>query len=228
MGNRFTVSVLEFEELREIPGVRTPENLGSLLDAMEFGERSGLGAGDLREMCLMSLQDRGARDAAATVLTHDLSDRLTTGQISNMAGDMLDEKLWEHYADMSLHERLFHVGSLLWSALPDSFPEPDAVRVRLEIRAGNDAAAEVLEQPLHESLLVRLLADGMSDRSVLHRLFDAQLAGRSFPEADSVVWIVDAAIVDARTQVVSVTSSGQWLDALRDARTYGSAAYADA
>ncbi len=80
---------------------------------------------------------------------------------------------------------------------------------------------------LHESFLVRLLADGMHDDSILHRLFDEQLDGKSFPEADAIVWIVQSETSAADTVQVDLISSGYWLDSLRDSKTYESTAYAD-
>jgi hypothetical protein len=135
--------------------------------------------------------------------------------------------LWEEDSDMTLHEQLFNVGSLLFAAFPTRFPESDAVRVTLQITAGNELAQEVLSQPLSESFLVRLLADGMDQGAVLHRLFDEQLAGRSFPEADSIVWVVRTEAIDANAVKADIISSGYWLDSLRNTRSYQSSAYGD-
>ncbi len=225
--NEFQVRVLRFQLLREIPGARSDSGFAALLEAMEFGDTAGLSGSDLRDMCIMSLQDLKPEEASALVLRCELSDRLKPGQIQNMANEMADEKLWEHYADMSLHERLFSVGSLLFAAFPQVFPEPDAVRLTLEVTAANDSARAALAKPLHESLLVRLLADGMDDRGALHRLFDKQLAGKSFPEADTIVWTVNTEATGKHALNVDVISSGYWLDALRNTKSYDSSAYAD-
>lgn len=227
MNNQFHVRVLGFSILQEIEGARTADDYATLLHAMEFDSTAGMNEDELREMCLMSLQDLKPVAAAAIVLKHDLGDQLNDGQIRNIAGEMLDEKFWEHYADMSFHERMFHVGALLYAAFPQSFPEPDAVQVALEVTAANDAANETLNQALSESLLVRLLADGMSDGSVLHRLFDQQLQGKSFPEAEAIVWIVQTERVSPRALKINVISSGYWLDSLRETQSYDSTAYAD-
>ncbi len=223
----FTVRVLNFEVLREIEGFRTPQHHAALLDAMDFGDRSGLTDSELAEMCIMSMQDLGAVEAAKLVLKHDFSDRFKAGQITNLAHDMQDEKLWEHYADMSLHERLFNVGSLLHLAFPRTFPEPDAVRVRLEVVATNPDARTILASPLHESFVVRLLAHGMDGRAMLNRLFDESIEGTSFPEADNIVWTIATQAQNADTTAIQVISSGLWLDPLRDADTYSSGAYPD-
>jgi hypothetical protein len=175
----------------------------------------------------MSLQDLQPRDAAALLLQYKLGEVLSKGEINNMSGEMLDEKLWEDDSDMTLHEQLFNVGSLLSATFSTTFPEPDAVRVTLQVTACNEAAEGVLSQPLSESFLVRLLADGMDDSAVLHRLFEEQLAGRSFPEAESIVWTVHTEAIGDNAVEVDVISSGYWMDSLRNTRSYESSAYGD-
>lgn len=227
MKNRFHVRVLSWSMLREIEGAWGGDDFIALLDAMEYGETSGMSPDELREMCILSLQDQGMEKAAVLVLTHCLRDRLKAGQIENLAREMAEDKLWEEYSDMGAHERLFNVGSLLSQAFPGSFPEPDAVRVVLEVVAANEPGREALADGLHESLVVRLLAGGMDETAVLHRLFDEQIDGPRFPEADSIVWIVQTDVVSADTVKLDVVSSGYWLDPLREAEAYDSTAYAD-
>jgi hypothetical protein len=227
MNNHFRVRVLSVSTLQEIEGVWRGDDFAALLDAMDYGDTSGMGEGELREMCILSLQDLDPEEAAALVIKHILGDRLKDGQVRTIANEMPDDKLWEQYADMSLHEPIFNIGSLLFAAFPRVFPEPDAVRVRLEIVATNEDGKEALGQPLHESFLVRLLADGMNDDAILHRLFQDQLDGKSFPDAAAIVWIVRAETSAADTVQVDLISSGYWLDSLRDTETYDSTAYAD-
>jgi len=223
----FKVEVLRFSLLNELEGVWLPGDFTALLELMEFDDIGGIDVDEMRDICLMSLQDLGPRDAAALLLQYKLGDKLSKGQISEMSNDMLDEKLWEEDPDMALHEQLFNVGSLLFAAFPTTFPESDAVRVTLQITAANELAQEVLSRPLSESFLVRLVADGMDHGAVLHRLFDEQLAGPSFPEADSIVWVVRTEAIDAHAIKADLISSGYWLDPLRNTRLYGSSAYGD-
>lgn len=194
---------------------------------MEYGDVSDLSPDELHDMCVLSLQDRDPDEAAALLLEHHLGDRLRDGQIRNLAVEMFEDKLWEEHADMALHEPLFNVASLLFKAFPRSVPEPDAVRVILEVVATGRAEKEALAPPIHETFLVRLLADGMNDRSVLHRLFGEQLVGKSFPEADSVVWIVRSESISAAAVKLDLISSRYWLDPLRGVEAYSSTAYAD-
>lgn len=227
MNNLFRVRVLGFSNIREIEGARSADDFAALLDAMEYGDQSGMSDDERREMCLLSLQDLEPAEAAYLVLKHDMSDVLRDGQMRNIAGEMLDEKLWEEYANPTLHERLFNVGSLLHAAFPRAFPEPDAVRAVLEVTAANPSARALLMPAPNESFLVRLLADGMDASSVLHRLYGEQLVGKSFPNADEIVWIVRTQAAGDDTMRIEVISSGYWLDALNGTKSYESSAYAD-
>ncbi|MEH6728899.1 MAG: hypothetical protein V7703_22355, partial [Hyphomicrobiales bacterium] len=125
MTNSFHVQVLDFSNLLEIEGAWTNSDFAALLEQMEFGDQSGLAEDDLRDMCLMSLQDLDPDDAAYLVLKHVIGDALREGQLRNMANEMLEEKLWEDYVDPAYHERLFNVGSLLYAAMPRVFLKPD-------------------------------------------------------------------------------------------------------
>jgi len=227
MKNIFRVQLLSFSNILEIAGARTADDFSALLEAMEYGDQSGMGEDELREMCVMSLQDLEPVEAAYLVLKHDMGDMLRDGQIRNAASEMLDEKLWEEFADSALHERMFNAGSLLYAAFPRSFPKPDAVRVEIEVTAGNAPARELLTPLPNESFLVRLLADGMDSHAVLHRLYGDQLKGTSFLNADEIVWIVRTEAVGEDVMKFEVISSGYWLDALDSTEFYESAAYAD-
>lgn len=227
MKSVFHIRLLSFSNILEIEGARTTEDFAALLETMEYGDQSGMSDAERREMCILSLQDLEPVEAAYLVLKHDMKDDLRDGQIRSMATEMLDEKLWEEYANSSLHERLFNTGSLLYAAFPRSFPEPDAVRVVIEVTAANAVAKRLLTPSPDESFLVRLLADGMDTGSVLHRLYGKQLVGTSFPDASEVVWIVRTEAVSADVMRIEVISSGYWLDALSRTKFYESSAYAD-
>ena len=194
---------------------------------MEFGDTSKMEAGEMIEMTLLALQDLEPAEAAKIVLSQHLGQKLNVGQIQNAASEMQDEKLWEEYANMALHEGMFNVGSVLYKALPRLFPEPDAVKVTLEVTADNQAAKELLTEEVREPFLVRLLADGMDKDSALHRVFEDQLNGHSFPEADNIVWIWAVTAKDEQTISIEVTSSGYWLDPLRNTQSYTSSAHGD-
>ena len=223
----YTIQSLDFSNLEEIEGAWKTDDFTALLDAMEYGDIAGLSDEDLRAMCFMSLQDQEPDEAAYLVLKHVIGNDLRDGQLRNMPTEMPDEKLWEEYVDPAFHERLFQVGSLLFAAMPQTFPKADAVKVSFEVTASDAASAELLTSSPDESFVVRLLADGMDDHAVLHRMYGEQLKGSSFPNAAEIVWIITASEVSKNVWQLEVISSGYWLDALERTKSYESNAFAD-
>lgn len=227
MKNSYQILLTSFSKLREIEGVWVSDGFAALLNAMEYGGQSEMSDEDLREMCVMSLQDLEPEEAAYLVLKQVIGGALREGQLRNMANEMLEEKLWEEYVDPEFHERLFNVGSLLYAAMPRVFPEPDAVRLKIEVAGVDAASSQLLTTSPDESFLVRLLADGMDDHAVLRRMYGEQLVGASFPNASEIVWIVQSEPVGDSALAFEVIGSGYWLDALARTKSYESTAFAD-
>lgn len=227
MKPEFQVTVRKFSKILEIEGARSTEDYAALLEAMDYGDQSDLTGDDVRDMCIASLQDKDPDEAAYIVLKHDMGTVLRDGQARNIATEMLDEKLWEEYADTALHERMFNVGSLLYAAFPQSFPKPDAVRVEMDVTAANEAARALLTSSPNEPFLVRLLADGMESRAILHRFYGKELAQPPFPNAAEVVWIVRTEATGENSMRLEIISSSYWLDALEDTEAYTSSAFDD-
>ncbi len=225
---KFNVTISNYRTLDRIEGGWTEAHYRQLLAAMDFEPENNTDANELLELCLMSLQDRDKAEAAEIVMRHRLSGKLTEGQIQNESVELADEKLWEQFADLSLHEELFHVGSLMYQAFPQDYHQPDAVNLVVQIEAINDVGKEILGRPVEESFLVRLLADGMEEGAILPRLFDDQLEGDSFPEASSIIWIINPVEQSAGNLTVEVISSAHWLDALKRVESFESIAKPDA
>ena len=57
MANSFSVNVIDFSNLLEIEGARNEKDFSLLLEAMEYGDLTGMSADERREMCILSLQD---------------------------------------------------------------------------------------------------------------------------------------------------------------------------
>lgn len=226
MTHSFKVDVLDFETIFEEAGAWQPKDYNALLDALEFGDQTGLGANELREMCLMSLQDQEPEEAAYQVLKHVIGDDLREGQLRNMANEMRDEKLWEEYVDPAFHGRLFTVGGLLYAARPDVFPKPDARRAKLSVIAADPADKAMLSPNPEAAFLVRLIARGMDDHAILNRLFEEQLQGTSFPSASDILWSVRVETADDAIEI-EIVSSGYWLDPLGQTSAFEATAHPD-
>ena len=222
MTSRFQIDVADFSEIEEIAGDWTAADFRALLDAMEFGDHAGMDDGELREMCLMSLQDQDPEDAAFLVLKHVIADDLRDSQMRNMANEMQEENLWEDYVDPAFHERLFRVASLLYAAQPRVFPKTDAVRVSLAVRSSDPAGQALFNAAPADAFLVRLIADGMDDRAVLNRMYGDQLKEPEFPNAPNIVWTAKVVANGADAWAVDIIGSGYWLGPLEDTRSFES------
>ena len=229
MSHKYNVQVTEFTTIQEVAGSWQQQDYETLLDAMDFGDRSGLAASELREMCLMSLQDQEPEQAAYLVLCHVIGEELREGQLRNMGNEMRTEKLWEEYVEPAYHARLFTAGTLLYAARPDVFPKAEAVQVKLAISTSDAEAMTGLQASEPDAgLLLRLLAGGMDEQAVLRRLYGDQLLGDSFPNAADMIWVAKITETSTTTLDLEVISSGYWLDALGQTNAYEIEAQVDA
>ena len=144
---------------------------------------------------------------------------LTAGQIDQLAHQMQTEKLWEENPNFALHQQFFNATQLLYDAYNGKFPHPQAVEFKVKITAADPADLALLD---HEpaATLLRLLAPGLSDRALLHRLFSDQLAGGEFAEANDILWQFTPSEKTDTSVVYDIISSDYWLEEFKFADTY--------
>lgn len=68
MKPEFFVEIVRFKELREIAGVWGDEDFVEILNSLEYGDTTDLEGQELRDMCLLSLQDLPTEEAAHTLI----------------------------------------------------------------------------------------------------------------------------------------------------------------
>lgn len=208
------VTITGIEELIELEGDWTTDDFLALLGKLDMSGGAELTSAEAQEMCLLALSDLKPEEAAALLLTYKLSDALTEGQIRSYSSECLFEPLWKQSSEMELHRRLFAVASLLVKINDQQFQTPDALRVTLQVDCSAGEATD-FETPIAPAFLLRMLATGMGDDAILKRLFQEQLEAGTFPEASSIVWDVNSTRNEAGVEL-TVTSSGYWLDGLRE------------
>jgi hypothetical protein len=170
-------------------------------------------------MTQMALTDLEPAAAAQVVLTHLFAGQLAPGQIDQLAHQMQTEKLWEENPKMELHQGFFNATQVLYEAYNGKFPHPQAVRFQVKITAQPAEDLTLIDQDPAPTLL-RLLAPGLSDRALLHRLFDEQLAGADFPEAPAILWQFTPSEKTPTSVVYDIISSDYWLEEFKYADTY--------
>lgn len=210
----FHVKVIGFDELSALEGDWTTADFTALLEKLDMDGGAPPTPEEAREMCLFALSDLEPENAAALLMSHKLGDDLTEGQIRNYSNECQFEKLWEQSSEMELHQPMFAVASLLAQINDQQFPTPDALRVKLQVDCSEDEAKE-FGSPIDPAFVLRMLSTGMDDDAILRRLFHEQLAGGPFSEAASIVWDVTSTR-NATGVEITVTSSGYWLDGLRE------------
>lgn len=111
MQNKFVVAVASFQKISEIENAWGTDDYKALLSLMAFeDELDEMTPGELKEMCLISLNDFKPAEAAKFVLNHLFQDEvaketITEGKIDQLSHQMVESSLWEEYPDPSFHKR---------------------------------------------------------------------------------------------------------------------------
>lgn len=215
----FTVERLSFQHLSALPNAWQPADYLALLNKLEYENPEAIAPAELREMCQLALTDLEPAEAAEVVLGYLFADDLTQGQLDQLAHQLQTEKLWEENPNFALHRGFFNATQLLYEAYNGKFPHPQAVEFKVKLTAASPADLAALD---HEpaATLLRLLAPGLSDRALLHRLFGEQLAGGDFPEATSILWQLTPSEKTETSVVYDIISSDYWLEDFKFADTY--------
>ena len=226
MKKSFTVTRMSFKTISELPGYWTESKYRDLLELMDYDNPASLDKAEIKDMCLMSLTDNEPEDAAKIVLTYVFGDKLNKGQIDNLSNEILEEKLWEEYADLSLHEEFFAVHQLLYGAFEGTFPHAEAVSFQVKIQEMAKNGLSIFED-YPEAPLVRLIAGGLPDNSVINRLFDDKLEGEQFQEAKDILWQLKMAKNENNELIADVISSHYWFKDLKYVDGFEAETHAD-
>jgi len=215
----FTVERLSFQHLAALPNAWQNTDYLALLDKLSYENPEAIAPAELADMTKMALTDLEPAEAAEVVLGHLAGEELTKGQTDQLAHQMQTEKLWEENPNFALHQKFFNATQLLYDAYNGKFPHPQAVEFKVKITAASPDDLAALDQDTAATLL-RLLAPGLSDRALLHRLFSDQVAGGEFPEAASILWQFTPSEKTADSVVYDIISSDYWLEDFKFADTY--------
>lgn len=214
MKTGFKIERLKSKTLHVLDNAWTLQNYKELLDLMEYGDTDSLQADDAKDLCLMSLSDYEPEDACSLVLSYVLGEKLNEGQINNLSHEMQEEKMWEEYADISLHESFFNVGQLLYQAYNGKFPHPESVYFQLKITANKAFDLQLFDTEIEEAI-VRLLAQGMPANSKINRLYPEELKGADFPEAKDIIWQYKKSATEGNWLTFDIISSLYWFEELK-------------
>ena len=201
---KFNIIITKTKLVEEFPEHWTPEDYRSLLTAFEFDDAAGVADDELREMLFLAMSDLEPDESARIVLDHRLGDTLNEGQIDQISHEMLQDKISEEYADISLHHALFDINQLLYKGYNGTFPNAKASVIEFEMKPLKGEKSKV-----DKATVLRAFAENISDRSVVKRLFEDQLQSNdAFAEAEDILWNLEALGNDQ----YRLTTSEYWLD----------------
>ena len=186
----------------------------------------GMDAAELREMCMMSLNDLEPQPAANIVLSYLFAEELTEGKIEQLSHDMMDDRLWEEYSDCLFHERFFSAYALLRDAFNGVFAEPTGVQFAVNVVAEDAEEMAMFDESLHSSM-VRLLSCGLSPDALMHRLYEEQIQGEQFPQAPGIAWKLQQTADNGLERQFSLVSSAFWFESFGDVDQFEASSHAD-
>ena len=217
---KYRVGVDEFEELAELEQSWMPKDYVSILASLDIADAGKIDVNELRDMTLFALQDLNPPDAAAVLLKYKVGTKLSAGQIRNYSIESQHERLWEQSADLSLHQDMFAVASMLNSVNAMAFPVPDALRVTFTVQCDDVSKLAIFNSDMDRAILLRMISAGMNESAILNRLFGDQIATGKVADADSIVWQIAIEQSDPATLKIRITSSAYWLRALRETESF--------
>lgn len=228
MNNEFNVEIFTFLKIAEIENAWMADDYKALLSMMDIAEDElgGMSQSDLKEMCLMSLNDFEHHESAKFLLAHIFKDEMTEGKIEQLSHQMVEAKLWEEHADPAYHMSLFNAYGLLRKAYNGIFKEPTGVKFTIKITVNDKGSFEIFDQSLH-AVIVRLLANGLDEAAILNRLYAEQMSGESFPDAKNLLWILKEISTKEKERQYEITSSDLWFGELKEGVSFEAKAHAD-
>jgi hypothetical protein len=125
-----------------------------------------------------------------------------------------------------LHEEFFAIHQLLYDAFEGTFPHPEAVSFQVKIQEMAKNSLSIFED-YPEAPLVRLLASGLPDNSVINRLFDDKLEGEQFQEAKDILWQLKMTKNESNELIADVISSHYWFKDLKYVDGFEAETHAD-
>lgn len=226
MKTSFKVEPLKFITIQELPNSWNDQKYLELLQLMDYADTSELKSEELKEMCLMSLTDNMPEDAAKILLEYIFKNELNKGQIDNLSIEMLDEKMWEEYADISMHEDFFNVAQLLYQAFNGKFPNPKAIMFQVKVTANSKEDLSVFYD-FPEASLIRLLVKGLTENTLIYRLFEEQIEGHEFSDAKDIIWQLTIEKKGERELIFNIISSSYWFHDFKYVHNFEGTTHAD-
>jgi hypothetical protein len=180
----YQIAIKRIDTVNEVEGYWSDKDLVQLLEKFNYPDGATADKASLPELLEMAISDYEPNEAAEIVLKYKFPERLTDGQIEQIAHNMLIDKVCEEYPEIDMQGTLFHINQLLFKAYNGKFPNAKASIVHFSI-----TPIEGEKQKLTAENILKLMNNGLSDRNLIKRLFENQISQNIlFPEAEDIVW----------------------------------------
>jgi len=195
MNPKFEIKINTVSIINQLPGTWSEEECLRLLQHLEFDGADALAPAERREYAAMALQDKTEAEAATALIDFVIGKKLNAGRTQNLAEEMTSDRAWEEFADLSMHEAIFNAQVILHQAFPVAV-QPEINQIGVTLTALDQPAADYLESlaattpfaSIPEAVVLRCIAATMPPDAILHRLFEDQINGAPFTEAESILW----------------------------------------
>ncbi|MFT6145768.1 MAG: hypothetical protein ACJAZO_003407 [Myxococcota bacterium] len=208
MRPQFNVRLSAKRSINLVHGMWPEDRQRALLTEL-LEEPTDLSGPDLTEMLELALQDLEPIPCAMKLLQVILDDEMTAGMRDTVARDMLDGMPWIEHSHMNWHRAIYEAAWLAHAAHGSCFTKPRAAKLTFVVEALDDDAAEALNAPLTAALAMRLAAPCMPD-ALMWRLFEDEINGDAFPEANNLAWFQQWSESDGRTATLTIEGSEHW------------------
>jgi hypothetical protein len=198
------VKIINIKTVNELGQYWTNDDFIQLLDKLNLPDADKVKPEELKDLLYMAITDFEPNEAAEIILTYKLGESLTAGQIQTIAHDMTDEKVAEQYADPSYHYDLFNINQLLFKAYNGTFPNTEASIINIELTDADGGTIEATNE-----ILTKALSAGLSDRSIIKRLYEDQMEGIvDFGDAEKILWRFQ----NKGNNTFEIITSRYWID----------------
>ncbi|MBS9768258.1 MAG: hypothetical protein KGV44_12090 [Flavobacteriaceae bacterium] len=198
------VKILNIETINELDNYWTNEDFKNLLELFDFADAGSVKPNELKEMLFMAITDFEPNESAEILLKYKLGEQLNEGQIQSLSHEMMQDKVAEEYPEPNLHYDLFNINQLLYKAYNGTFPNTEATRLKFEIT--DDNGIEVAD---NKEIIAKVIGGGLSDRSIIKRLFEEQLDGSvEFEDAHKFLWEIKT-LADNQFEILT---SKYWIE----------------
>ncbi|UJP63649.1 hypothetical protein [Mongoliitalea daihaiensis] len=180
------IQITSVKTITEVASYWSNEDYANLLKEFDFPEPETIKAENLKGMLHLAITDFETNEAAETILTYKLGEKLSEGQIQSISHEMTADKVAEEYPEPDLHYDLFCINQFLRQAYNGKFPNTEATLIDFNVTddEGKDVGA-------NKEILAKMIAGGLKESSLVKRLYSDQLEGKvKFEDAHKFIWTV--------------------------------------